>query len=273
VLTRSLVAEGHGYAIAEVGCDSGRPGFDGPEEGRSHILVAVRRGAFVRRAEAEEVLVDGTVAYLSAPGIIEQFAHPVGGGDVCTAIYLSPSLMADLAGGDPAISSPALPIDACSELALRQLTAFARRGDAGGFLTEHLVRTLASLVARRHPGRVASGRPATARARGRMVNRARAAMRADPSVGLIELAAYLACSPHHLSRVFKQLTGVSISHYRNRQRVSRALDRIAQGDTDLARLAYELGFSDHAHLTRTIRAYTGHTPTSCRSMLTTGPPE
>jgi AraC-like DNA-binding protein len=66
---------------------------------------------------------------------------------------------------------------------------------------------------------------------------------------------------------------MSISHYRNRQRASRALDRIAQGDTNLAGLAYELGFSDHAHLTRTIRAYTGHTPTGCRSMLTTGPPE
>jgi hypothetical protein len=144
----------------------------------------------VLRAEAEEILIDGTVAYLSAPGIIEQFAHPAGGGDICTAIYLSPSLTADLAGGDPSISSPALPIDARSELALRQLTVLARRGDVGGFLAEHLARTLASLLARRHPERVASGRPATALARGRMVNQARAAMRADPSVGLIELAVH-----------------------------------------------------------------------------------
>jgi len=34
-----------------------------------------------------------------------------------------------------------------------------------------------------------------------------------------------------------------------------------------AALAHELGFADHAHLTRTVRAVTGHTPTSCRRLL------
>ncbi len=270
MLTGSLIAEGDGFAIAEVRCDGGRASFDGPQQECSHVLVAVRHGAFVRRVDGEEVLADSTVAYLSAPGVVEQFAHPVAGGDVCTAIHLSPLLLADLAGGDPFVTSLALPIDADGELALRQLTVLARRGDVSGLLAEHLVRTLTSLLARRYPGRVASGRPTTALARRRMVNQARAAMLADPGIGLIELATHLACSPHHLSRVFKQLTGVSISHYRNRQRVSRALDRIALGDTNLAGLAHELGFSDHAHLTRTVRAFTGHTPTGCRAMLTTG---
>jgi len=41
----------------------------------------------------------------------------------------------------------------------------------------------------------------------------------------------------------------------------------AQGEPSLAALAHELGFADHAHLTRTIRAVTGHTPTSCRRLL------
>jgi AraC-like DNA-binding protein len=75
------------------------------------------------------------------------------------------------------------------------------------------------------------------------------------------------CSPHHLSRVFSQVTGSSISAYRNRVRVSRALERISQGERGLAGLACELGFADHAHLTRTIRAVTGHTPTGCRGLL------
>jgi hypothetical protein len=33
-------------------------------------------------------------------------------------------------------------------------------------------------------------------------------------------------------------------------------------------MAHDLGFSDHAHLTRTIRAATGHTPIACRALLT-----
>jgi len=45
------------------------------------------------------------------------------------------------------------------------------------------------------------------------------------------------CSPHHLSRVFTQLAG----------------------------LAGDLGFADHAHLTRTVRAATGRTPSSLRA--------
>ncbi len=267
MITGSTVAKGEGFAIATVRCDGGCRGFDVPEQERSHVLVAVHRGVVVRRVEAEQVVLDGTLAYLSAPGIVEQFAHPVAGGDVCTAIHLSSSLMADLAGGDPFVSAASVPVDARSELALRQLTVLARRGDAGGVLAEHLVRAVASLLARRHPGRVASGRPGTARARRRLVDQARAAMHADPGIGLIELAAHLACSPHHLSRVFTQLTGSTISHYRNRLRVSLALDRIAQGEGNLTRIACELGFADHAHLTRTVRAFTGCPPTCCRRLL------
>ena len=47
----------------------------------------------------------------------------------------------------------------------------------------------------------------------------------------------------------------------------KALDRIAQGETSLTVLAHDLGFADHAHLTRTVRAVTGRTPTTCRGML------
>lgn len=50
--------------------------------------------------------------------------------------------------------------------------------------------------------------------------------------------------------------------------MSRALDRLADGETDLSALAHDLGFADHAHLTRTIRATTGDTPTALRAALT-----
>jgi hypothetical protein len=73
------------------------------------------------------------------------------------------------------------------------------------------------------------------------------------------------CSPHHLSRVFSQLTGLTVSQYRNRLRVSLALERVAEGEPDLAGLAWDLGFADHAHLTRTVRAATGRTPSSLRA--------
>jgi AraC-like DNA-binding protein len=261
----ALMAVGDGFRVSDVRCTGGPAGFDAPEVERGHLLVAARRGAFLRREGPTEALVDGTVAYLSAPGLVEQFAHPVPGGDVCTAIALDPGLLASLAGGDPVAANGVLPMDAASELAMRRLTAMARRGDPEGSLAEHVIGFAACLLARRLPERTGSGRPATAAARRRVVSQAKAALAADPRLGLVELSRVTGCSPHHLSRVFARLTGLTVSQYRNRLRVSLALERVVGGEPDLAGLADDLGFADHAHLTRTVRAATGRTPSSLRA--------
>ncbi len=267
VLQGSAIAAGEQFSLSAVRCSHARAGFDSPEVERAHVLVAVRRGAFLRRVDGGEVLVDAALAYLSAPGTVEEFAHPVPGGDVCTVIRLVPGLLAELSGGDPDVRLPAVPMDAASQFALRRLVAAARHGDQDGTLAEDVVRLVAGLLARKLPARAGSGRPATAAARSRIVNQARAALAADPRLGLIDLSRVTGCSPHHLSRVFAQLTGSTVSQHRNQLRVSLALDRIAQGEPDLAGLAHDLGFADHAHLTRTIRAATGQPPSACRASL------
>ncbi|HEY8452210.1 MAG: helix-turn-helix domain-containing protein [Micromonosporaceae bacterium] len=58
-----------------------------------------------------------------------------------------------------------------------------------------------------------------------------------------------------------------MTRYRNQVRARRALDRIEQGGTSLSRLAADLGFADQAHLTRTVRAHVGCTPTQVRRLL------
>jgi len=88
------------------------------------------------------------------------------------------------------------------------------------------------------------------------------------AAGLIPLAAFLDVSPYRLSRAFTRELGVSLTRYRNRVRVARALDRIEAGDPGLAALAADLGFADQAHLTRTMREHLGHTPTALRRLLT-----
>jgi AraC-like DNA-binding protein len=74
-------------------------------------------------------------------------------------------------------------------------------------------------------------------------------------------------SPHHLSRVFRALTGHTISRHRTRLRVRAALERLAGGDHDLARVAADEGFADHSHLCRLIRQETGTTPSALRAQL------
>jgi AraC-like DNA-binding protein len=79
----------------------------------------------------------------------------------------------------------------------------------------------------------------------------------------------IGASRAHLSRVFHRVTGETLTRFRNRMRVRLALDRIEAGETDLARLAMDLGFADHAHLTRTVRAETGVPPRRVRELLST----
>jgi AraC-like DNA-binding protein len=260
----SQLAAGDGFDVNAVRCVHARRGFDTQEETNGHALVFVRRGAFVRRAAGREVLLDSTVAYLTAPGGEQQCAHPVGAGDTCLVIGLSPGLAATLMSGEPC-ALPAVPMDAASEFALRRVAALARQADIDGELAEQVTGTVAGLVARVRAG--GSGGGPGAGTRERLAGQAREILLAEPNLGVIELARRVSCSPHYLSRVFSRVTGSGISAYRNRIRVSRALERIGQGERDLAGLAHELGFADHAHLTRTVRAVTGHTPTGCRTLL------
>jgi transcriptional regulator GlxA family with amidase domain len=67
--------------------------------------------------------------------------------------------------------------------------------------------------------------------------------------------------------VFRAQTGETLSRYRNRVRVRLALERLADGERSLARLAVELGFADHAHLTRVVRAEHGAPPAELRGLL------
>jgi AraC-like DNA-binding protein len=91
---------------------------------------------------------------------------------------------------------------------------------------------------------------------------------ASPELSLIELSRAVAASPFHLSKVFHRITGMTISQYRIRLRVHEALDRISRGEDDLSTIAVSAGFSDHSHMTRTVVAQLGHTPTVLRKLLT-----
>jgi AraC-like DNA-binding protein len=47
-------------------------------------------------------------------------------------------------------------------------------------------------------------------------------------------------------------------------RVRNAIERIADGEQSLARLAADPGFADHAHLTRAVKRETGAPPSRLR---------
>ncbi|MEW9550863.1 helix-turn-helix domain-containing protein [Nonomuraea sp. NPDC050783] len=266
------VATGPGFDLDAVTCVDDHRGWSAAELSDRHRVVLARRGTFRRRAGGRAAVVDPATAYLALPGEEERFAHPAGGGDLCTSLALSPGLWRTLAGDDTRPARSTLYVDARLDLAHRRVLAAARSGDPAFALTESLLPLVAAALSQ-----VTGATPATAAragagagaGAGAVVGAAREAIAAGhPAAGgLLSLAALLKVSPYRLSRAFTQELGVSLTHYRNRVRVGRALDRLEGGATSLAELAAELGFSDQAHMTRTIRRHAGHTPAALRRLL------
>lgn len=79
------------------------------------------------------------------------------------------------------------------------------------------------------------------------------------SSSVAELAAGVGLSGDRLSHLFSEQLGLSIKSYILWARMRRAVGLIARGES-LAAVAYDVGFSDSAHLTRTIKQFFGLTP-------------
>jgi AraC-like DNA-binding protein len=253
--------------ITDVACRHPRGrGGDEAYAGR-HAVVFVRRGCFMRRTAGVDVLADPTVSYCMRPGEEQRVDHPHSTGDDCTAIFLDAGLAAALWGGSPELPAGGLRTSPALDLEHRLLVARAQRPGDPDELVERAIALVAAALATADAPRTESGRPATARARRALADGAREALAAEPGLGLPALARMLAVSPHHLSRVFHAETGETISRHRMRLRARAALEQLAAGERDLARLAAELGFADQSHLTRVLRSETGRTPAALRRAL------
>jgi AraC-like DNA-binding protein len=233
-----------------------------PEHAPYHRLVFVRRGTFGLRLRGWEATVDPVSAFVGQPGDEQSIAHKPAREDACTVISLGPRLAADVL---PA-SSPPGPVRTSGrvDMAHCALHARARQGADGFELAERVVRLAEALL--RDPARDPAG--AGSPAHRLLAGAAREVLVADPAFGGLErLARLLDVSRSHLSRVFRAENGETLTRFRHRLRVRAALDRLAEGDRDLAGMAADLGFADHSHLTRAMRADVGDPPSRVQRLL------
>jgi len=258
---------GDGIEIADVACRhrAGRGQVGEPSPGLA--LVFVRRGSFLRSANGVETLLDPTVAYAINPGEEQRYDHLDNRGDACTKLFLALSVVADVCGGDTELPSGPLPAPPEIDLEHRLLLATAKRGGDPHELSERSLGLIACTLAQRDPRRAASGRATTATARRALADGVREALAADRERSLPELARELSVSPHHLSRVFRSVTGYTVSRHRIRLRARDAIERLAGGEQSLARVAADTGFADACHLSRVLRHETGHTPAALRGAV------
>jgi AraC family transcriptional regulator len=87
-------------------------------------------------------------------------------------------------------------------------------------------------------------------------------LQANPS--LSELADAVRLSPHHFSRVFKRVTGLSPHQYVLSQRIQLARQLLTETKLSIAEVAHDVGFYDQSHFTYHFKRLVGVTPSAIR---------
>jgi AraC-like DNA-binding protein len=268
MLSMRTIVNRDGVELTDVACRHPRGRGHADEQTDGYTIVFVRRGCFVRSADGVESVLDPTVAYCMNAGEEQRYDHPHDGGDDCTSLVLDPDLIASLWGGEVRLPSKPMHTSPAIDLEHRLLLSAGRSGGDPHELVERALVLAAGALEQSDPRPVASGRPATIRARRTTADGAREILASDLERSLPELARDLAVSPHHLSRLFRSVTGHTVSRHRMRLRTRAALERLAGGEQDLARIAADVGFADQSHLCRVIRQETESTPAALRRALT-----
>ncbi len=86
-----------------------------------------------------------------------------------------------------------------------------------------------------------------------------------------DLADRAGLSPRRLSAIFRTAVGVSPKRWLRLRRFQRLVERAAATDLAWSELAWELGYSDQAHLARDFRAIAELTPTAYRDVAPIAP--
>ena len=240
-------------------------GLERPASGTRWALVFVRCGAYRRRADGVEYIVDGNTGFVRRPGEEWSSAVFTSAYEELTVLEVDPDRLGHL----PDLTDAAGPVPVEPDVALaHRLLVGALRADElqldeGVLDLAH--RCMPSPACCRPIGR----RHATAMTRRRLVADCVELLNASyhEPFGLLELARRVGSSPYHLSRVFREVTGTTISQYRTRLRVHAVLERLDEGDDDLSAVAAATGFADHGHMTRTLTGLLGAAPSVLRSRL------
>jgi AraC family transcriptional regulator len=269
------IAEELGVVVVDYRCRAGVHGH-GPEEfNEAHNVAFVRRGVFALKTPRTVAVADPNQVLFFNAHQPYRVAHPVAGGDDCTSLVLPDALARQLvARHDPrAADDPQAPFGRDHALstprAIRlhyELLARARSGGALG-LQDTLAELLDETLGGAYAQRVAVATRRAAARRRDLAHAAAVAVQADLAAtpSLAELASRLGCSPFHLSRVFREETGLSLRAYVKRLRARTAAEHLSAGARDLTALALRLGYADHSHFTNAFRSEWGLPPSAFRA--------
>lgn len=263
----TVLGEAPGVRVVDHDCHKPAGSRGAYEYGVDFGLVLIRRGGYWREVNGRGAYLGPTDAFFERPFVEQRITHHRANGDRCTSLWLSETAVCALAGDasvpdEPVMTTPAI------DLRHRELVVALRHGIDRFEADERLAQLVGALAERAVPGRFTARRSTTRDHHRRLVALAREAIVAEPAgVDFADLARTLGHTRFHVSRVFSQVTGMTLSQFRNRVRVAIAFDRLADGHENLAHLSADLGFVDQSHLSRVVRTYTGDRLSDVRQRL------
>jgi AraC family transcriptional regulator len=256
--------EGPLACVADVACTAPRSAAGSTERSVGGELVFPRRGVFVVHRHGGPAVADAATALVLRAGDEYRVSHPADGGDRCTAIAFAPDVFEEaLCGGGGWPGTGHVVLRPATQLRATLLIARLARG-VSPLAAEEAALLLLDAVADD------AGHGAPPAATNQRVEQVRALLAADPPAAwrLRDVAAAVHCSPFHLARQFRAATGETIARYVTRLRLALALERVAAGEEDLARLAHDVGFAHHSHFSARFRALFAATPSEVRTIVT-----
>jgi AraC-like DNA-binding protein len=249
-------------------CETGT--WSPPESSTTFGVTLPRLGAFHRRTNGQEHIVDRTTGYFSRVGEVSEVAHFEDRIHGSTTIDVDPehgvSTLAEIQQArGPFVVGPDL---AAAHHLL--LSALERSAIDDLEVQERTYELLGACITRAHPGFRGSTRRKSSSERRRLVVDVCEHLNTSDRISLVDIAARVHYSPFHLTRVFRSMTGITMSQYRTNLKLHDVLARLVDGDTNLSDIAVSAGFIDHSHMTRTFVANVGATPSELRQLLRGG---
>jgi AraC-like DNA-binding protein len=268
--------------IGEFRCPTSHPSFHDTGPIAHFIVVFPRTSVWIRHEGSARFLADPTIATIYNRGQrYERHPHAESGDrcdwfGVCDDLARDISAAFDVCARDSArpFAFEHAPTDAALYYRQRRLLARALQVDADTLeIEEGVIGIVESVLASAYRGNIAL--PATAprlRKRRDMVDAARALLVGGVTsrMSLADIASSVEASPYHLCRAFHDISGLTMSEYRNELRVRLSLEMLDSSVTtrrSISDIAHELGFSSHSHYVTAMQKSLGFPPTRARAAL------
>ena len=266
--------------FAKFRASSNHPGFRDTGPARQHCFVFPRTTLRIQHAGSKPFTASPSLITLYNQGQIYFRDRITDEGDRCEWFSVEPGVLREvLAAHDPSIQDhperpfqlPYVPSDPRTYLLQRLVVRHATESERIDrlFVEETVLRLLDRVAANaaRFRGVEQREAPTSRIGAGEVVDAVREILgtRYREDLSLADLGRRTGYSVFHLSRVFRDKTGLTLHAYQNRMRLLTALERVAEPGTDLACVALDLGYASHSHFTAAFRRAFGVTPSAFRA--------